>query len=140
MDYIGTELNIQGIYYNKKFGIFILYSNGIYRERQFSFEAVENININSDFWESNLFFTKNDENSTNWGIFQVKNDIISIEKWFGRNIGEPLPIAHIKGEILNDTTLVLTDFKFPPQYKVKSDTFHFYPMLIKPDSINPFIK
>jgi hypothetical protein len=140
IDYSGTELQTAGFYYNKNFGTFILYNYGIYLGGYSAVGDVYNVQGLVNFWKNPRFLAIYDKDPTNWGVYQIANGSIVIEKWFGRNAGEALPTAIIKGKILNDTTLVMTESNFPPQHKVKSDTFHFYPLLIKPDSTNQFIK
>jgi hypothetical protein len=139
VDYTGTELKTEGFYYNKNFGTFILYKNGIYLGGYSAVGDVNDVQGLVDFWKNPRFLAVYKEDPTNWGVFKVNKNSITVEKWFGRNAGEPLPTATIKGKILNDTTLVMTESFFPPQHKIKSDTFHFYLMPLKPDSTNPFI-
>ena len=139
-DYTGTELYTQGFYYNKDFGTFILYKNGIYLGGYSALTGVNTVQGVVDFWKNNRFLADYGKDPTNWGVFQITNNSIKIERWFGRNAGEPLPTATIKGKILNKTTLVVTESYFPPQHKVKSDTFYFYPLAVKPDSTNLFVK
>lgn len=139
-DYTGTELQTDGFYYNKNFGTFILYKNGIYLGGYSAITGVNTIDGVLKFWQNSQFLGDYTKDPTNWGVFKINNNSITVEKWFGRNWGEPLQTARILGKVLNDSTLVMTESFFPPQHKIKSDTFHFYPMWLKPDSTNPFIK
>lgn len=138
-DYVGRELQTDGFYYNKNFGTFMLYKNGVYLGGYSTITGVYSVEGLLDFWQNARFLAIMKKDPTSWGVFEIKNRSIRIEKWFGRNFGEPLQVARILGTILNDSTIVITESFYRPQHKMKSDTFHFYPMWLKPDSTNPFI-
>lgn len=139
-DYTGQELKTDGFYYNKNFGSFILYRNGVYLGGFSGVMGVNSVEGLHNFWQNPRFLSDCKKYPADWGVFQVQNNTINIEKWFERNAGEAAPTARIIGKILNDSTVVITESFFPPQHTIKSDTFHFYPMLLKPDSTNAFIK
>ena len=74
-----------------------------------------------------------------WGLFNLENDTLKIERWYF-STGEYITGMQ-KGVVLNDTTFHM--YTFRNSYGIEEqldDTFHFYPMKVKPDSINDFIK
>jgi hypothetical protein len=80
-----------------------------------------------------------------WGVFLVNNRNIEIERW------EEMPYGACEinrkeiGEVLNDTTFIITRLEFWEKGKLKKReevnwTFRFRPQAQKPDSTNNFIQ
>jgi hypothetical protein len=68
-----------------------------------------------------------------WGLFQVQDNQIRVEKWESRELST-YAIRKFSGTILNDTTVLLK------YLHTEIDTFHFIYLPVKPDSTNQFIK
>ena len=77
-----------------------------------------------------------------WGLFNIEDNTIKIEHWLPAQGGYPTLLR--TGEILNDTTFVLTESimrgKNGATPKDINQTFYFKHFDIKPDSTNSFIK
>jgi hypothetical protein len=136
LDYNGNELKIQGFYYNKNFATFILFKNGV----TLGWLRVGNtLNDVINYWTDKNSYGQHVDSPRDWGIYQISKEIFKSEGWYAN--GEILhPIGKHIGRIVNDTTLLITEAHFPPQHTVENDTFYFYPLSIKPDSTNRFIK
>jgi hypothetical protein len=52
VDYMGTELQTDGFYYNKKFETFILYKNGIYLIKYSVGEVLSSVEDVLRFWQA----------------------------------------------------------------------------------------
>jgi len=138
--YKGNEIKINGYYYVKTYigtekklyaNVFFLYSNGViintggYRINEDEEKFRKNI-ING----YNISVTK--KYQYNYGLFQINDSIIKVEKWVTGNGGIPKSIFK-QGKIINDTTFYL-------MYKKKKEIYHFKQFSPKPDSTNRFIK
>lgn len=82
-----------------------------------------------------------------WGLFNVKNNEIKIERWTSASGGK-YPTQMLIGEILNDTTIYfhtkIGDYpvgfgKNKKNVKI-NEIYHFRQFSPKPDSTNIFIK
>jgi len=142
-DYDGTELRIDGYYYDeygsdvKYLGAIFFYQNGVILNggafEKNRVEEVENYYKNNPLYDSRW----------SWGLFNTDSCTIKFERWYPSEFINPAYIS--EGEILNDTTFVITK-----QYRIKrevekelrvlNDTFHFKQFSPKPDSTNNFIK
>lgn len=126
-DYTGVALNTDGFYYKQKddrFLVFFLYKNGVFHGGLFhqatNLKDLKNtISINSMKDVPYL-----------WGIFQVLNENLIIEKWES-GTGGPYPVFQMKAEILNDTTLLFDNSLY--------DTVYYHEFSPKPDSTNMWI-
>ena len=74
-----------------------------------------------------------------YGLFQISNNIIKIEKWAPGNGGFPLSFLK-DGKILNDTTFVLYNNSKEGEIDTIGNIYHFKQFSPKPDSTNKFIK
>jgi hypothetical protein len=126
-------LRIDGVYYNKRYAHFFLYSNGILSTGGGGFP-----NLSSLLKHSLDSVVRKDKLDTvfAWGIFQVDSSKVVIEQWVSSDDWgwERYQSSKYYGEVINDTTLFLSNYLTGP------DTFRFYAMPVKPDSTNPFIK
>jgi hypothetical protein len=82
---------------------------------------------------------KNDK--TGWGVFHIDNDKIQFETWEPSS-GGPLKTVIRSGQIINDTSFVITNLYggYTKRNYPKNDTFYFHAFSPKPDSTNAFIK
>jgi hypothetical protein len=63
---------------------------------------------------------------------------VEVGSWFGN-----YPQTNIKGKVLNDSMLLLTEENFSlrmPAKKLIMDTLDFHPMTVKPDSVNIYFE
>jgi hypothetical protein len=134
--YNGNELKIQGFYYNKNSSTFILFQNGV----TLGWLRVGNtLNDVIKYWTDKNKYGEHLDSPRDWGVYKVQQNIFKAEGWYAN--GEILhPIGKYIGHIVDDTTIVITETHFPPQHTVENDTFYFYPLTVKPDSTNKFIK
>lgn len=74
-----------------------------------------------------------------WGVFQIKDTSIIINRWFPGNGG--LRAALLQGVILNDSTfkIISTTETTTGTVHHNNDLFHFHAFSPKPDSTNVFI-
>ena len=135
-DYLGNNLKTAGYYYGfsnsppSTAAIIFLFNNGI-----FLYHSSIDANTVEDL--DNYFKTRYRPTSPDfreaWGVFQVENDQIKIERWLD-GPGK-LPTGLSQGKILNDSTLYLINI-------LDSHTWRFRNLNPKPDSTNAnkFIK
>jgi hypothetical protein len=131
-------LKIDGIYYKESenfeglyFQRYALYRNGIIRD----------LGASSSIDDPSFLSGKS---KINWGIFQVEGSIIKFERWYPSS-GGGLPAYVRAGEILNDTTFVITEsYRMQKGKKTeireRNEIYHFHKFSPKPDSTNTFIK
>ena len=141
-DYLGDNLRIDGFYYSffqgKIYDVLFLYRNGVYfqvvgdgKERTKP-DEVQILLVNDHLkWLIN--------NKDCWGIFNIKDNDISLETWRITH-GTHYSVIH-SGVILNDTTFTITKSDYTDSgITDRNRTYHFYPYSPKPDSTNTFIK
>jgi hypothetical protein len=80
----------------------------------------------------------------NWGVFQVNGANIKFERWYPSS-GGPLKAYISSGEILNDTTFLITEsYRMQKgnktELKDRNETYYFREFSPKSDSTNKFIK
>jgi len=151
--YSGDELKVDGYYFYEwesdvtSLTIFFLYKNGILIYGADSPKS-EIINIEEDF-RNGTWYKISKEKRIVWGVFQINNNnnTIKLEYWYPPGAGSMYYQPYIfGGEILNDTTFILTE-----QYIVSSNgtkdllntfsrTYHFKKFSPKPDSTNSFFE
>ncbi|MCA1763810.1 MAG: hypothetical protein ABR574_11405 [Cryomorphaceae bacterium] len=146
-DYNGSTLNLDGYYYGDVsqnstpplVTVYYLYHNGVFYTSDASdLNEAESGNIVVDV-ENEL----GKQIKSAWGVFQVEGSTIEIDRWQASTTGCETTIYE-KGEILNDSTFVLTRREFRDDGKVTTvqdinATFKFVPLPEKPDSTNSFI-
>lgn len=139
--YTGNQLRIDGYYYTQFrdiHRIYFLYRDGtlfsggdVYENKLNEYEQKYQ---NGSFWDAK----KN--NKLYWGLYNVDSDDIMIEKWHPSSGGGMLVYLH-SGEILNDTTFVITKSVRPKTGEEKdlNEVYHFREFSPKPDSTNNFL-
>jgi hypothetical protein len=123
----GKALNIIFFYENG-----VLMSPGSFEEKQGKVER---------YLRHNLFMSKVKDLQVSWGLYTIKDDSISFEKWY--HGGGPTKILQIrKGIILNDTTFLIGSvFRSNGTEKtLVKEYYYFKKFNPKPDSTNQFIK
>lgn len=118
-----------------------IYRNGVIFDC-FDNPAKNLIDLDSIILNENILQTSEDKkNKLTWGIFNLKNNLISCEQWFPSS-GGPMPVYIRKGKILNDSTFNFTSIeKQNGKNKKKIDeTYHFRTFSPKLDSTNKWIK
>jgi hypothetical protein len=137
-NYFGSDLLLNGIYFTVKenfegsyYQRYALYRNGIIRDLGAAIEI-----------DSPDILTGNSK--ADWGVFQIYSNEIKFEKWYPSS-GGPLKAYIRAGNILNDTTFVITEsYRMhkgkKTEEKVRNETYHFRQFSPKPDSTNSFIK
>jgi hypothetical protein len=137
--YTGSELRIDGYYYNYfegwRINTHFFYANGIIRYGgggSSSFQEFEERIKNSTILPG--------DTKTEWGVFIVNNDIIKFEKWYPSS-GGGAPAYVREGRILNDTTFHITiSYRSNgSERRIKDEIYHFKQYSPKPDSTNEFI-
>lgn len=148
INYVGNELKINGYYFgdikeNGRTGsanIYFFYRNGVFSTHN----ASDLDDAKAGTIEFDLQNTFGKKIKSAWGVFQIDNDNIRISRWQDHSFGCETTIFE-QGNILNDTTFVITSRKY--RHKGKTDhtdnpnsTFYFRVLDEKPDSTNKFIK
>jgi hypothetical protein len=148
-DLSNKHLKVNGYFFTKSedakyFCCFVLYNNGIYYDQGCLY--------NNSLYEIDKLICdttryKFDKKlKYNWGLFNVSNDTIVIEKWIIGIGSSNYLINKMNGKILNDSTFVLygeigiMSKSAKKKYENQIDTFHFRYLNPKPDSSNSFIK
>jgi hypothetical protein len=139
--YVGNQLRIDGYYYLlDDYGInatYFFYQNGIIIHRggwiSNNLEELEH-NFETINWNEIK------DNKLKWGVFQVDGNEILFERWYPSS-GGPTPAYIRSGEILNDTTFLITKSVRPKtgEEKELNEVYHFREFSPKPDSTNIFI-
>lgn len=143
-DYIGTELRINGYYYDasgKKDSseIYYFYKNGI-------FHLGETV-LTQDAENGRVIDTYDDlyPRHHKWGAFRVDEDNIEIETW-ALTYSSCIKRLLISGKIQSDTSFLINRIiLIKKNGKTESDKstntlFMFHEVLQKPDSTNSFVK
>ncbi len=154
VDYNGNELIIDG-YYSFEYTtnenityvqIYFLYENGIISGLTNNVINKEDVSSFEEKTLNGTLYSENKDNITNWGVFQINNDVIKFEKWM---FPAP-PVMRYQpyiseGKILNDTTFHITE-SYTIDYtgekngiSERDETYHFKKFSPKPDSTNTFI-
>ena len=140
----GKQLKTNGYYYfeknNRFFSNYFLYNDGtlLYGDGSFT---------NDEFLEHELMFMdKTWINSVKnckfyWGLYKIEGKFIEFERWYPSS-GGPLHTYIKKGEIINDTTFIITKSMRSEgsEQQIENDIYHFRKFSPKPDSTNVFIK
>lgn len=143
--YSGNQLKINGYYYQRAEGkyytIYFFYEDGVllYGGGNFTYQELieKEKEYNNEIW---LHAVKKYKDY--WGIYNIESNSISFERWYPSS-GGPYPAYIRSGEILNDTTFVITKSIRSKNGKEKqqlNETYHFRKFSPKPDSTNTFIK
>ena len=124
--YLETQ-NIKGPLYDR----YLLYNNGVTRYGG----ASPKLN-SSDDWVP--------DGRTTWGIYEVEGNTIRIEFLYPNSLG-PLKAIVEEGKILNDTTFHIEEsYRLVKGVKTElkkwDQLYHFYPLDVKPDSTNRYVK
>lgn len=134
-DYTGTELRIDGYYYNESFvapypnysiAKRFFYRNGI----KFGVCSYDTTTMSFDEHCASLAKSK-----LNWYVFKIEGNAITIEGW--DNITQTFKEY---GEILNDTTFRIIEIERSERTEKSNIIYHFKQFSPKPDSTNTFIR
>jgi hypothetical protein len=145
VEFTGKQLRIDGFYYGNpdtawnnivRFETFVFYANGIlYQTGAEEYDKLES-------YIESLTKTSEQDIKYVWGVFNIENNVIKIEHWWPAQCGYPVILR--TGEILNDTTFVLTKMERRDSqgttHKDINQGFYFRQFNTKPDSTNNFIK
>jgi hypothetical protein len=139
-EYTGDQLKIDGYYYSQVEGeeyyrLYIFYQNGITLLPGIDndpYAYISNILLDSSFGDAKYV----------WGLFIIEDNIIKIEYYEPKMI-EGMPAYLQTGDIINDTTFVITEVKRSKdgsEYRTINETYHYQHYNPKPDSTNNFVK
>ena len=147
MDYTGNQLKIEGYYYyeykdvQNYIDVYFLFRNGIilygstFKKSELSTKETE---YQTAEWQSIVKKSK-----YRWGVFNIENNVIKFERWYPSD--PPLKAYVRAGEILNDTTFMITEsYRMYDGKKTevhsKNEIYHFKQFSHKPDSTNNFVE
>ncbi len=138
------ELKLKGYYYTKydnsqKVSIYFLYNDGTLLFAGDGFDY-NNINDYEKTLLSENFINKLKNIKFAWGIFNISDKFIQLEKWEPSS-GGPLKSYIKSGTIINDTIFVLNQSKRSNGDELNKidKTYYFKKLTSKPDSTNSFI-
>ena len=145
-DYFGQELKINGFYFdtytnefmnNILYEVYFFYNNGIIRCTGCCADNLEQLD---SIFKRDLLLDKFAKPKFAWGVYNIKGNKISFEKW-GPSSGGPKKTLLRKGIILNDTTFVIKYLfnNYGKNEYTENDTFRFRKFTPKPDSTNKWI-
>lgn len=143
--YTGNELRIDGYYYfiteNNLHFTYFFYENGITIHGGGNAPNTSPIEFIESQFKSENYLKALKDHKTAWGIFQFNGNKIEFERWYPSS-GGPLPSYIRSGEILNDTTFIITKSIRPKtgEEKELNEIYRFKRFSPKPDSTNSFIK
>jgi len=138
--YTGNELRLDGYYYeerndaDKDIQIYIFYNNGLIYNNGFLKDDF--IGHEQEILTNPIYY----DDKHDWGIFQINRHLIKYETWTSTS-APGWPTIIFEGEILNDTTFVITKSHNPETdyYHSGYAVYHFRQLDFKPDSTNPFV-
>jgi len=144
-DYTGNQLRVDGYYFgdpstDNNVNIYYFYRDGVFLDKGIEpLEDAETFNFTVDV--SNEF---GETIKGAWGVFQIDGSTIEIERWQSSSNGCETTLYEL-GEILNDSTFVITLREFRENGKVNrteeaNSEFYFRVLVQKPDSMNSFIQ
>lgn len=144
-NYSGNELRIDGYYYetlnSSYFSLYCFYGNGTLLANGGVFLSIQEMNdyIIKEFINSKEY----KDYKSNWGVFKIEGNNIQFERWYPSD--PPLKAFIKEGEIINDTTFIITQvYRMKDNKKIEAspsfDIYHFKQFSPKPDSTNTFIK
>ncbi len=142
--YNGTELRLDGYYYDMEdgqiWGTYFFYQDGTILYG-IGTDTLDKSSLEEhDAWFSSDYFRESIKTDRRrWGLFEIQDDSIALERWGIVEWHDP--VLHFSGQILNDTTFIITRCENPHtgsthQY---NDLYHFHQFSPKPDSTNTFI-
>ncbi len=142
--YSGNQLRIDGYYFqemdNNVYTIYFFYADGtvLYGGGSFPISEIENHEVE---FTSQEWITAVKKSKIRWGLFQIEGNNLLFERWYPSS-GGPMPAYIRSGEILNDTTFVITKSVRPKtgEEKELNEVYHFRAFSPKPDSTNSFIR
>jgi len=142
-DYTGNQLRIDGYYYLEYFNpekhmeAFVFFQNGVMTYLGGGFSSTISI---ENSMQSDVFIEKLTINKDCWGIFEVNEKVIKLERWYAGQGAKPAFVS--EGVILNDTTFHITKIYRGngSELKERDETYHFRQFSPKPDSTNNFIQ
>ena len=144
-DFLGNQLRIDGYYYfmteDNLHYTYFFYENGIIIHGGGNAPNTSPIEFIENQFKSESYLKALKNHKTAWGVFQIEENRISFERWYPSS-GGPAPVFIRSGEILNDTTFVITQStrsKTGEQKKL-NEIYHFKEFSPKPDSTNTFIQ
>lgn len=142
--YQDSQLKMNGYYYrniDNHLTVYFLFKNGIILYG--STFPINELNKHEEEYKTLDWQSAIKRSKYRWGVFNIETNSIKFERWYP---SEPPLKAYVReGQILNDTTFVVSQF-----YRLKggrkteletlNETYHFKPFSPKPDSTNNFIK
>jgi len=145
-DYTGNQLRIDGYYYQEKNGkfytMYCFFRNGIVLYLGGGFSPSQITEMEGRIQDGRFY---NDVKNLKdyWGVFLIENSNIKFEKWYPSS-GGGLPTYIREGNILNDTTFVITEvYRMKNGKKIEAEphneTYYFKAFSPKPDSTQTFI-
>lgn len=142
--YFGYQLKINGYYYQKAEGkyytIYFFYEDGILLYGGGNFNYQELIDKEKDY-NNETWLRAVKKYKDFWGVYYIESNSIAFERWYPSS-GGPYPAYIRSGEILNDTTFVITKSirSNGKEEQQLNEVYHFKEFSPKPDSTNNFIK
>lgn len=142
--YNGNSLRLDGYYYflqnGNVYSSYFFYRNGVVINGEAADpNSPDPIAFMDTVFSSESFADQIKRGKTRWGVFQIQGDSIVFERWLLSEGG--LPIGRFYGNIINDTTFIITKREHPYSGKEyqQNDLYHFHAFSPKPDSTNVFI-
>jgi hypothetical protein len=143
--YEGNQLRIDGYYYSvNKFANDIASSYFFYKDGTIIHgggwpydDGLEGLERN---FITSSYLNRIKISKMSWGVYIIDDDIIKFEKWYPSS-GGGMPVYLHQGEIINDSTFVITKSirSKTGEEKELDETYHFKPFSPKPDSTNNFV-
>ena len=140
-----TDLKLDGYYYedigNNSINTYFLFQNGIIL---YGGGVGANGQPYED-WEERIksgnFYNNEKKFKSSWGVFNINDKKITIERWVPPSPGTGVHAYRLTGVIQNETTFQITSSVRVngENYSEVDWTYHFKAFSPKPDSICPFI-
>jgi hypothetical protein len=150
-DYTGTELRINGYYYNTypyngsiNYNIYFFYRNGI--KLYGTSVSLADLPAMEQQYMDGTYASNSKNYKADWGVFQIEGGTLLSEMWSDSD--GPLPAYRSEAQIVNDSTFQVIKrweikrckLKNPKDFSSNPEIYHFKHLSIKPDSTNSFVK
>ena len=143
--YTGKELRTDGYYYSgyihtNKMGTLMLFRNGVCMFTYFDYRYGDATHyIENDKWGNKSYMNEVRSKPDGIGVFSVLRNVLEFQIFFS---GSGRVTQNCTGEILNDTTLRLTSWRYNRYGHVENidELYYFKAFNNKPDSTSSFIK
>ena len=145
-EFAGKQLRIDGYFFQQKdgnyFTMYSFYRNGVVLYLGGGYNQNQITDLESRM-QNGIFYSDANKFKNYWGVLNIEGKTIAFERWYPSD--PPLKAYVREGEILNDTTFIITkSYRMQggkkTELKSQNEVYHFKHFSPKPDSTNSFVQ